>query len=159
MLMQPMLLLTHFAKGSSNALPAIFSVAQGLGATGIRKIGTPWPIIVGQSLLSVLLFWIGDKPIQSSTVPEPVWFGFKYALNTIRSLGAIVFLVIYIVHGGTFPSIGIMLMFESFMILSYPLKAEERTYTTYKVRGMRDILIAQTRLIIRRETVAHGSSI
>lgn len=104
---------------------------------GIRKISTPWPIVVGKAAFSVTMYWIGTKD-SGSSLPESVSFGAKYILNVVQSVGAVCFLIDYLAHGGTFPSIGIMLSFENFITLKYPLKAEERTIAGYKVRHRRE---------------------
>jgi len=123
-------------KGSSTVLPAIYSVAEGPGATGIRKISTPWPLIVGKAVFSIFLWWTGNRDSGSSNVPEHLRFAAKYLTNVIFSLGAMGFLISDLAHGGIFPSIGVMLTFENFFTLRYPLKGEARTLGQYQVRGM-----------------------
>jgi hypothetical protein len=91
---------------------------------GLRKIYTPWPFVVGQAVLAVFLFYIGDKSWNSRRL-EPVIFGSKFILLVARCLGTVAFLIIDMVHGGTFPSVGMMLIFENFITLSYPLVVEE----------------------------------
>lgn len=68
----------------------------------------------------MIILWIGDKEAYKHLIPETVWFGFKYCLSMIRSIGGIAFLIIYIQHGGTFPNIGIILIFVGFLNSSYP---------------------------------------
>lgn len=144
---------TDFVKGSSNALPAVYSISQGSGATGLRKINTPWPFVVGQAIIAVFLFYIGDKSWRSHGL-EPVIFGGKFILLAARCLGAIAFLISDMVHGGTFPSVGMMLIFENFLTLGYPLISEERSSGQYKVclnKWHRQILTFHTSLSSRND--------
>jgi hypothetical protein len=83
----------------------------------------------------MILFWIGDKPVYKKIISEAAWFGFKYCLNMVRAIGALAFLIIYITHGGTFPSIGIILIYEGFINSSYPLDHREIT-NTYPLQNM-----------------------
>jgi hypothetical protein len=102
-------------------LPEIYQVAYGPGAVGLELINTPWPFIVGQAVFSIVVYWIGDKPPLKWKL---FWWKAQYAINMVRSLGGMAWLIFDIVHGGTFPSVGAVLMLSGFLVGAYPPEPE-----------------------------------
>jgi hypothetical protein len=107
---------------TSNTTAGIFYVATAPGALGLRRLDTPWPLVVGKAIFSFVLFFFSAHPRDDEplTTPSTLSFAAKYLLNMAQTVGAVVFLVKYLMHDGKLPSVGVVLALETFTVLRYP---------------------------------------
>lgn len=87
---------------------------------GIRRIATPWPLIVGKTVFSLGLYFWNLRDSGTSRLPEWLVFAVKYLFNFVPSAGSLCFMVNYLVHGGKVPSYGVIVTLLNFIVLKYP---------------------------------------
>lgn len=90
----------------------------------IMEFRTPWPMVVGQTLLPLAMAWFGRGPgrrpnQQTDQLPNPLEYKqIIWAVNLVRSTGAVIFHIIKIIKGGRreVPSIGEAIVFATVLV-------------------------------------------
>ena len=88
---------------------------------------TPWPMVVGQTFFSLAMAWFGRGPgrrgnQQTDQLPNPPMYKqIIWAVNVVRSTGAVIFQMIKIIRGGRreVPSAGEAIVFATVLISSF----------------------------------------
>jgi hypothetical protein len=93
--------------------------AETPAATITELIFTPWPIVLGQAIISIVLMAIELITMRPDSVSPAKW-AVLYTFNMIRGLGAVVWMVEDIEAGGKIPSLGVVLVMLALYVSCFP---------------------------------------
>jgi hypothetical protein len=94
--------------------------AETPAATITQLLFTPWPIVLGQAVLSIVLMAVELITMGTGSVSGAKW-ALLYTFNMIRGLGAVVWMVEDIEARGKMPSLGVALVMLALCISSTAL--------------------------------------
>ncbi len=96
------------------------------GTTIIIDLRTPWPMILGQTIFSLAMAWLGrgpkPKPSQETGLRPnpPLYKQIAWAVNLVRSIVAAIFQLIEITKGQReMPSVGEAIVLSTVLVSSY----------------------------------------
>jgi hypothetical protein len=102
-------------------------IAAETPAATIALLLTPWPIVLGQAVVSIVLMAIELKTMGTGSVSIAKW-AVLYTFNMIRGLGAVVWMVEDIKAGEKMPSIGVVLIMLALCISCIALPTTQTAF-------------------------------
>jgi len=86
----------------------------------VRVIRTPWPMVVGQAIFSLIMAWFGLKPGGDSLENPPLYKQIIWVANILRAIAAAVSMAIDLAIGERdVPSVGVAIIFGTVLGNSY----------------------------------------
>jgi hypothetical protein len=102
-------------RGHDLAARSLNITAETPAATITQLLFTPWPIVLGQAVVSILLMAIELITMRTGSISVAKW-AVIYTFNMIRGLGAVVWMVEDIEAGGKMPSVGVALIMAALCV-------------------------------------------